>query len=92
MPEEHEIFKGYVNECNYSGFTGINNYSRTNEQREFFYRWHLSAVLKKFNKSRGAKAIFITLTLPELKVIQAMFRRVDCDTRTQEIQKKFYAF
>lgn len=89
-PEETDRLRDYVTDCHYSGFTGINNYSRHNEVREFFYRWHLSELMKKFEKSRGAKMIFLTLTAPEVRTLHAMFQRVDCDEEVITIQRKFH--
>jgi hypothetical protein len=90
--EENELMLSYINDCQYLGFSGVNNYSRVNEIREFFYRWHLNELAKKFQKSRRGRMVFVTLSAPEVKTLQVMFQRVDCDQQTINLQVKFSSY
>jgi hypothetical protein len=88
--KELKLLRGYIVDCDYNGFIGNNNYYRVNEMREFFYRWHLNCIKKKILKGAESNRRYITLTLPELKTLQAMFRRVDCCKDMITLQDRFY--
>jgi len=71
------LTREFINLCQTSAFSGINNFSRVNETREFFYQWHLKEISKKVNKAnRGGH---LTLTSPEVKTLNAMYQRVESD-------------
>lgn len=82
-------FKQYLFVCEHTGFIGINNYRKIQDAREFFYRWHLTQLIKKVHKKRKGE-IWLQFTWPEIKTLHAMFQRVDCDLKMQEIQRRFH--
>jgi hypothetical protein len=87
--KEIDLLREYLNDCFNTGFFGVNNFKNIAEAREFFYYWHLKEVIAKVSKESKADTRYITLNLPEIKTIKAMFSRVDCCKEMIFLQDRF---
>jgi hypothetical protein len=80
------LTREFINLCQTKAFSGINNFNRVNETREFFYQWHLKEIAKKVNKAnRGGH---LTLTCPEVKTLNAMTQRVEAHDLLQDVFRR----
>lgn len=86
--EAKELIKAreFINDCQTKGFTGINNFVRINQMREFFFGWHLQELAVKLN--RPNRKGYLTVTSPEIETLKAMFQRVEADKLLDGIIKK----
>lgn len=85
---EYTLLRDYFIKCLTDAFKNQNDFSRVSKEREYFYRWHLIDLIKKFSKARDSEVIFVSLNSPEVKTACAMFQRVDCDLQMQKIQRR----
>ena len=86
----------FLSDCHTIAFSGPNNYYPVAKEREYYYRWHLTAfawrVIRLCIVNTGKETttmVRLKVSEAEQRMLSAMFKRVDCSPYMLQLQERF---